>query len=524
VAWGWGGGGAVIDGRRCGVGVEVGGGGEEEESGVVVVGTAVTSVMGVLVVGQRDECVRDDDEVCGQEMPLVCQWRTLLYSRARPATGVLVDCAPRLHGHELASPAHPPVAVPPAHPPLVNAPSGHPPVASCSRWSPPRPPSDARPAYPPLTVAVGSPVCPRAGSAALCRASRPPRNAPLQRVVPPPPTAAPVAAATNRHQNLQRPGGWVARSPAAGPRCPRSVDCRLAAPPPAVGGPPARSSPSPRKVRNRPLPTRDSHGRKMPVRRRADPPRAPPTARSQSGLCCRVGWGTPHPTPTCRWEGTPWVPCAGAGPSAGRVGPSGATSSASLAVATPRHPDGGAGSLGDTAASSEHGAWMHRRDENFACHPRDRIKSQMTMPLQGPLEGPCKLPPFSSRLEDGADHETVSSECRKSKRKHTTENGRKKKHAEHRHRAPLPAVLPPSAPTRSHWPPVPAADSARSSPRGGAGHPLPDHGDPRAAPPLRNNGVARRTTGAARSTQTPGARRRPAAPTCAARARGVGSL
>jgi len=116
----------------------------------------------------------------------------------------------------------------------------------------------------------------------------------------------------------------------------------------------------------------------MPGRRRADPPRAPPTARSQSRLCCRVGWGTPHPTPTCRWEGTPWVPCAGAGPSAGRVGPSGATSSASLAVATPRHPDGGAGSLGDTAASSEHGAWMHRRDENFACHPRDRIKSQMT--------------------------------------------------------------------------------------------------------------------------------------------------
>ena len=235
----------------------------------------------------------------------------------------------------------------------------------------------------------------------------------------PPPDAAHHAvlvarrARGGRHQpppELAAAGGMGGEEPRR--RTSLSALCRLSpcSTPPAVGGPPARSSPSPRKVRNRPLPTRDSHGRKMPRRRRADPPRAPPTARSQSGLCCRVGWGTPHPTPTCRWEGTPWVPCAGAGPSAGRVGPSGATSSASLAVATPRHPDGGSGSLGDTAASSEHGAWMHRRDENFACRPRDRIKSQMTMPLQGPVEGPATLPPFSSRFEDGADHEMVSSE------------------------------------------------------------------------------------------------------------------
>jgi len=37
----------------------------EVERGVVVVETAVTSSMDVLVVGQRDECVRDDDEACG---------------------------------------------------------------------------------------------------------------------------------------------------------------------------------------------------------------------------------------------------------------------------------------------------------------------------------------------------------------------------------------------------------------------------------------------------------------------------
>jgi len=305
------------------------------------------------------------------------------------------------------APPTPPVALPPAHPPLVNAPSGHPPVPSCSRWSPPRPPSDARPAYPPLIVAVGSPVCPRAGSAALCRASRTPRNAPLQRVVPPPPTAAPVAATNNRHQNRQRPGGWVARSSAAGPRCPLSVDRRLAAPPPAVGGPPARSSPSPRQVGNRPLPTRDSHGREMPGRRRVDPPRAPPTARSQSRLCCRVGWGTPHPLYR-RAAGR--APVRRRGPERRSRGPIWRHQQRLARGGDTASPRGGLWtSLGDRGV-----AGTRRLDasagRNFACRPRDRIKSQMTMPLQGPAEGPCTLPPFSSRFEDGADHEMVSSE------------------------------------------------------------------------------------------------------------------
>jgi len=304
--------------------------------------------MGVLVVGQRDECVRDDDEVCGQEMPLVCQWRTLLYSRQRPTMGVLVDCAPRLHGHELASPAHPP----------RGSASDAPPPRQRSVRPPTRPQLlPLEPPTPPLRCTSSVPTAHR-----RCRVPHLPARGlrrPLQGVPPATqrtatksrPTAPHCRARGGRHQPPPEPaaaGGMGGEEPRR--RTSLSALCRLApcSTPPAVGGPPARSSPSPRKVRNRPLPTRDSHGRKMPRRRRADPPRAPPTARSQSGLCCRVGWGTPHPLPTCRLEDTPWVPCAGAGSSAGRVGPSGATSSASLAVATPRHPEGLWTSLLDT--------------------------------------------------------------------------------------------------------------------------------------------------------------------------------
>jgi len=266
---------------------------------VVVVGTAVTSAMGVLVVGQRDECVRDDDEVCGQEMPLVCQWRPLLYSRQRPATGVLVDCAPRLHGDELASPAPPPRGIASSAPPPRQR-SVRPPTRP--QLLPLEPPT------PPLRCTSSVPTAHR-----RCRVPRLPARGlrrPLQGVPPATQRTVTKSRPTAPHRRArgghQQPppdpaaaGGMGGEEPRRWP--PLSALCRPApcSPPPAVGGPPARSSPSPRQVGNRPLPTRDSHGREMPGRRHADPLRAPPTARSPSGFCCRVCWGTPHPPPAC---------------------------------------------------------------------------------------------------------------------------------------------------------------------------------------------------------------------------------
>ncbi|OSX69978.1 hypothetical protein BU14_0973s0002 [Porphyra umbilicalis] len=252
-------------------------------------------------------------------MPLVCQWRLLLYSRRRPAAGVLVDCActsvgtswwtaptppwlclqrtPPSSTHRQAT--HPSLAAPvgaPHAPPQMHVQRTHPPPSLQNPRSPAR---GLR--RPPWAVSLATQ---RTVTKSLPTA--PHRRARGSRQQPPP---AQKAA-----------GEWVPRSPAAGHRCPRSVDRRLAAPPP-VGGPPARSFPAPRQVRNRPLQTRDSHGRTTLRRRRADPPHAPPTARSRLGLCRRLCRGTPHPPPACGWEGPPWVPCASVGPSAGRVVP-----------------------------------------------------------------------------------------------------------------------------------------------------------------------------------------------------------
>ena len=272
---------------------------------MVVMGTAVKSAMGVLVVGQRNECVRDDDEVCGQEMPLVCQWRPLLYSRQRPATGVLVDCAPRLHGHELASPAHPP----------RGSASDAPPPRQRSVRPPTRPQLLLlEPPTPPLRCTSSVPTAHR-----RCRVPRLPARGlrrPLQGV--PPATqrtatksrpTAPHRCIRGGHQQpppaLQAAGVWVARSSAAAPRCPRSVDWRLAAPPrPWVDRPPGprrrrakfetalcrRAIATGGRCRGAVVPTRHAH--------------RPRLGRSQGSA---AAWAGAHPTPYRRaaWRTLP---------------------------------------------------------------------------------------------------------------------------------------------------------------------------------------------------------------------------